>query len=222
MVPYLLASLPSPRLGDVPVPPYEKKQLEYEIQELKKELEVAEVIKQDLKSRLVRVESGANAAAPALEVETGTDRPGALVAGANLPCQPAHFGNRPEIQAFSPHEGSDGVRAETAAAIDAPEVVAAKSLGAASPAGQLPTFVNAASVYALAAGADGLIIEVHQQPDLAWSDGRQSLKPRRFAQLVKETRAIALAVGRDVQGQRPTVSANGQKEEAIVASTLRV
>jgi 3-deoxy-7-phosphoheptulonate synthase len=83
-------------------------------------------------------------------------------------------------------------------------------------------YVGAASKAAVAAGADGLIIEVHQQPDLAWSDGRQSLKPGRFAQLVKETRAVALAVGRDVQGQGLTVSANGQKEEAIVASTLRV
>ncbi len=44
---------------------------------------------------------------------------------------------------------------------------------------------------AIAAGADGLIIEVHPRPDEALSDGAQSLKPERFAQLVREVRAIA-------------------------------
>jgi 3-deoxy-7-phosphoheptulonate synthase len=48
----------------------------------------------------------------------------------------------------------------------------------------------------IAAGADGLIVEVHQQPEIALSDGIQSLKPEKFAALVRETRAIAMAVGR--------------------------
>ncbi len=48
----------------------------------------------------------------------------------------------------------------------------------------------------VAAGADGLIVEVHHEPDKALSDGGQSLKPERFAELVKETRAIAQVVGR--------------------------
>ena len=50
----------------------------------------------------------------------------------------------------------------------------------------------------VAAGADGLIIEVHHDPEHALSDGAQSLKPERFAQLVRETRLIAEAVGRTV------------------------
>ena len=50
----------------------------------------------------------------------------------------------------------------------------------------------------VAAGADGVILEVHPQPEEAMSDGRQSLKPERFADLVKEMKAIAQAVGRDV------------------------
>ncbi|MEW5988523.1 MAG: 3-deoxy-7-phosphoheptulonate synthase [Chloroflexota bacterium] len=59
-------------------------------------------------------------------------------------------------------------------------------------------YVGAAAKASVAAGADGLIIEVHPRPEEALSDGGQSLKPERFAQLVKEMRAIAQAVGRDV------------------------
>ncbi len=51
---------------------------------------------------------------------------------------------------------------------------------------------------AVAAGADGLIIEVHSDPERALSDGVQSLYPEQFAQLMKEIRAIAPAVGRRV------------------------
>ncbi|HSN75220.1 MAG TPA: 3-deoxy-7-phosphoheptulonate synthase [Anaerolineae bacterium] len=50
----------------------------------------------------------------------------------------------------------------------------------------------------VAAGADGLIVEVHHDPEHALSDGAQSLKPERFAQLVREARLIAEAVGRTV------------------------
>jgi 3-deoxy-7-phosphoheptulonate synthase len=51
---------------------------------------------------------------------------------------------------------------------------------------------------ALAAGADGLLIEVHNDPDKALSDGAQSLFPEQFEQLMKELRIIAPAVGRKV------------------------
>jgi len=51
---------------------------------------------------------------------------------------------------------------------------------------------------AVAAGADGLIVEVHPDPENAASDGAQSLKPERFADLVHEVRAVAEAVGRTV------------------------
>lgn len=49
---------------------------------------------------------------------------------------------------------------------------------------------------AVAAGADGLIIEVHPRPEEAMSDGAQSLKPARFAALMKNLRPVAKAVGR--------------------------
>jgi 3-deoxy-7-phosphoheptulonate synthase len=48
----------------------------------------------------------------------------------------------------------------------------------------------------VAAGADGLIIEVHPDPETALSDGAQSLRPERFARLMVELRAVAEAVGR--------------------------
>lgn len=49
---------------------------------------------------------------------------------------------------------------------------------------------------AVACGADGLIIEVHPRPEEALSDGPQSLKPSKFAQLMRELRPVAEAVGR--------------------------
>jgi 3-deoxy-7-phosphoheptulonate synthase len=49
---------------------------------------------------------------------------------------------------------------------------------------------------AIAAGADGLMIEVHQQPEKALSDGPQSLRPEAFGQLIVRLRKIAEAVGR--------------------------
>jgi len=50
----------------------------------------------------------------------------------------------------------------------------------------------------VAAGVDGLMVEVHHDPEHALSDGAQSLKPERFAALVQEARRIAEAVGRTV------------------------
>ncbi len=51
---------------------------------------------------------------------------------------------------------------------------------------------------AVAAGADGLIIEVHQDPDHALSDGAQSLFPAQFDRLMAELRIIAPAIGRTI------------------------
>jgi 3-deoxy-7-phosphoheptulonate synthase len=51
---------------------------------------------------------------------------------------------------------------------------------------------------AIAAGADGLIIEVHPKPAEAFSDGDQSLTPSAFEQVMKEVASIARAMGRDV------------------------
>ena len=51
---------------------------------------------------------------------------------------------------------------------------------------------------AIAAGADGLLVEMHPNPERALSDGGQSLHPEQFARLVRETRAIADAIGRSI------------------------
>ncbi len=51
---------------------------------------------------------------------------------------------------------------------------------------------------AVAAGADGLLMEVHHDPDHALSDGAQSLKPEQFDELMKQLRMIAPAVGRTI------------------------
>lgn len=59
-------------------------------------------------------------------------------------------------------------------------------------------YVTAIARAGIAAGADGLIIEVHSHPEEALSDGSQSLKPERFAELVRQTKAIAQAIGRDL------------------------
>jgi 3-deoxy-7-phosphoheptulonate synthase len=57
-------------------------------------------------------------------------------------------------------------------------------------------YVTAIARAAIAAGADGLIIEVHPDPSHALSDGRQSLKPEQFSVLVKQVGMIAEAMGR--------------------------
>ena len=51
---------------------------------------------------------------------------------------------------------------------------------------------------AVAAGADGLLIEVHPDPDRALSDGAQSLRPEQFEELMRQLRMIAPAVGRTI------------------------
>lgn len=56
--------------------------------------------------------------------------------------------------------------------------------------------VNPITRAAVAAGADAIMVEVHPNPAVAWSDGAQSLTPERFAQLVHDLRPVAEAVGR--------------------------
>jgi 3-deoxy-7-phosphoheptulonate synthase len=51
---------------------------------------------------------------------------------------------------------------------------------------------------AVAAGADGLLIEVHNDPDRALSDGAQSMYPDQFDRLMAELRIIAPAIGRGI------------------------
>jgi 3-deoxy-7-phosphoheptulonate synthase len=56
--------------------------------------------------------------------------------------------------------------------------------------------VSATGKACIAAGEDGLMIEVHPHPETAMSDGAQSLKPEKFSQLVADLRLLAPAVGR--------------------------
>ena len=58
--------------------------------------------------------------------------------------------------------------------------------------------VESMSLAAIAAGADGLIIEVHPCPECAWSDGAQSLKPQKFRKLMDKARQIAQVLGREI------------------------
>ncbi|MBK5188090.1 MAG: 3-deoxy-7-phosphoheptulonate synthase [Gemmatimonadaceae bacterium] len=59
---------------------------------------------------------------------------------------------------------------------------------------------------AVAAGANGILVEVHPNPERALSDGAQSLYPDQFAQLVGELRAIAAAIGRTLTPPPRTVA----------------
>ncbi len=65
------------------------------------------------------------------------------------------------------------------------------------------TLVGPMGVAAIAAGSDGLIIEVHPDPDRAKSDGPQSLYPQQFGELMDGVRAVAAAVGRTVASVEP-------------------
>jgi 3-deoxy-7-phosphoheptulonate synthase len=51
---------------------------------------------------------------------------------------------------------------------------------------------------AVAAGADGLVVEVHVRPEEALSDGPQSLRPQAFGEMMEDLRRIARAVGRTI------------------------
>ena len=58
--------------------------------------------------------------------------------------------------------------------------------------------VEPLSKAAVAVGADGLIIEVHNDPQKALCDGQQSIKPDVFAKLMEDLKLIAAAVGREI------------------------
>lgn len=58
------------------------------------------------------------------------------------------------------------------------------------------SFVSAVAKAGVAAGADGIIVEVHQDPAHAISDGKQSLTPEAFAKMVRQVKAVAEAVDR--------------------------
>jgi 3-deoxy-7-phosphoheptulonate synthase len=58
--------------------------------------------------------------------------------------------------------------------------------------------IPAMALAAVAAGADALMVEVHNSPELAKSDGEQALLPNEFADLVNRVRAVAEAIGREL------------------------
>jgi 3-deoxy-7-phosphoheptulonate synthase len=67
-----------------------------------------------------------------------------------------------------------------------------------SHAGGKAWMVPALSLAAVAAGADGLLVEIHPSPKDAWCDADQALTPGEFSALMAQIRAVAQAVGRDV------------------------
>jgi hypothetical protein len=68
---------------------------------------------------------------------------------------------------------------------------------------------------AIAVGADGLIVEVHHEPDRAMSDGIQSLYPEQFDELMKQVRQIAPVVGRMV----PAIGTHARTAETVLAQS---
>ena len=73
-------------------------------------------------------------------------------------------------------------------------------------------YVTAVARAGIAAGADGLIVEVHSEPENALSDGFQSLKPERFAEMVTQIRTIAQAIDRDVAVSSHTISETRERK----------
>ena len=69
-----------------------------------------------------------------------------------------------------------------------------------SHAAGLREFVPQHAMAGIAAGADGIIVEVHPEPAKALSDGRQSLTPEGFNEMVKQLKPLAEAMGRRVRG----------------------
>lgn len=67
---------------------------------------------------------------------------------------------------------------------------------------------------AIAAGADGIIVEMHPNPDRAKSDGAQSLYPEQFARLMSEGKAIAAAIGRTIATPGGTTSSTSSSTPA--------
>ncbi|HTE48140.1 MAG TPA: 3-deoxy-7-phosphoheptulonate synthase, partial [Gemmatimonadaceae bacterium] len=76
-----------------------------------------------------------------------------------------------------------------------------------SHAGGDASLVAPLAFAAIAAGADGLIIEVHPDPECALSDGDQSLAPPEFAQIMQQLGAFAAAAGRTIGGARAATDA---------------
>ena len=70
--------------------------------------------------------------------------------------------------------------------------------------------VTPLALASVAAGADGVMVEVHPNPDHALSDGAQSLTPANFEQLMGKLTSVAAAVGQQVQGTKAAASASAR------------
>jgi 3-deoxy-7-phosphoheptulonate synthase len=66
--------------------------------------------------------------------------------------------------------------------------------------------VKPMALAAAAAGADGIIVEVHPDPDHAWSDGPQALTPANFADMMRSLEAVVTAMGREMVSATVTAS----------------
>jgi 3-deoxy-7-phosphoheptulonate synthase len=71
-------------------------------------------------------------------------------------------------------------------------------------------YVSPMAKAAVVAGAHGLMIEVHPRPAEAFSDGSQSLKPERFAQLMDEIRPLLELMGKTLEPAKPAAVARGR------------
>jgi hypothetical protein len=76
---------------------------------------------------------------------------------------------------------------------------------------------------AIAAGADGLMIEVHNEPDKALSDGAQSLYPKQFGQLMRDIYVIAPVVGKQLEfsyAKKEHLLNKEPKKSSLILSTV--
>ena len=60
------------------------------------------------------------------------------------------------------------------------------------------SLVTALTLAGIAAGADGVILEVHEQPEKAFSDGTQSITPKQLSELIESSKKVAAAIGREM------------------------
>ncbi len=87
-----------------------------------------------------------------------------------------------------------------------------------SHAGGKAWMVRALASAAVAAGADGLLVEVHPVPAEAWCDADQALTPAEFAALMDQLDAVARAVGRTMdRGRRTGVPLREARDQAVAA-----
>ena len=117
--------------------------------------------------------------------DTAGDVSAALAADLIVLCAPVAV-NAATLAVLAPRLGPDAVVTDVGST--------KRDIVAAAEAHGLHGFVGGHPL----AGADGLLIEVHNDPDKAWSDGAQSLFPGQFDRLMAELRIIAPAIGRSI------------------------